>query len=313
VLADLVARAVRHDEDAIEELAELAAEDAEPLAPYLFQLLDADVYTPQVIFRGADEEFQRELIAEIERGDSHRPHVLLYILAWIRSPLAEAAFRRWAEHPPPDAEWLSGVLFLFTRTGGWEIRDGRVKELCGADAYELLLDDDDREPSSEHCPWCDSPLWTVLDVDTADAAVAQALAHTGWQGRLRVVTCFLCSCHGTTYSDVAPDGTASWSPHNERPEFTGTEPETPPALTFTVGERLPTPYMASAWEEDGSTLGGHPDWIQEPEYPGCPVCGQVMDYVGLVGGSDVGDLVEGANYLFLHTGCKLAAVVYQQS
>lgn len=36
-----------------------------------------------------------------------------------------------------------------------------------------------------------------------------------------------------------------------------------------------------------------------------------MDYLGLVGGSDLHEYGEGAHYLFLHTPCGLAAVVYQ--
>jgi hypothetical protein len=37
-------------------------------------------------------------------------------------------------------------------------------------------------------------------------------------------------------------------------------------------------YMASAWYKGGSTLGGHPQWIQDWAYPDCPACTTAMDY-----------------------------------
>ena len=62
----------------------------------------------------------------------------------------------------------------------------------------------------------------------------------------------------------------------------------------------------------GSTLGGRPDWIQDAEHADCPGCGQLMDYVGLIGGADLDDYGEGAYYLHLHQPCGFAAVNYQQ-
>lgn len=313
MLDELVGRAVDEDGDAIEPLLDVAAHEPERLAPHLRRLLDAEVYWPQALYRGADEQFQRELIARVDGGAGKELYPLLLILAQIRGPLTEAAFRRWTAEQPPDAGLLSHPVGIFTQMGGWEIEGDRIRELCGPDAYDLVLAPGGQGPADERCPWCESPLWTVLDVDTADPGVSAALAHTGWEGRLRVITCFLCSCYGTTFADVTPTGEAVWSAHNKRPDSTGTEPETPPALRFAVGEHRASPFTASAWEAGGSTLGGHPDWIQDPEYPDCSACGQVMDYIGLVGGPDIGELFEGANYLFLHAPCNLAAVVYQQS
>ncbi|MCW3839072.1 hypothetical protein ONA70_03045 [Micromonospora yasonensis] len=145
-----------------------------------------------------------------------------------------------------------------------------------------------------------------------DPRVAAALAHTGWQGRLRPTTCHLCSCYTTLYVQVTPDGGAVWSPQNTPPSWLPRSTEDPPTLLPAVGPRRATPYQASAWHEGGSTLGGHPQWIQDAEHVGCPACGEPMDYVGLVGGADL-DFGEGAYYLHLHAPCGLAAVNYQQS
>jgi hypothetical protein len=315
VIEDLVVRVESGDDAVVDELADRAAADPAALAPYLLRLLDAGAFWRlEVLYRGADEDFQRQVVARIEAG-SERSDRLVYVLAQTRGPVVEEAFRRWIRSPPPGPSidpYQRGVAALI-RDGGWELTMDGVRELCGTSAYRLVPGPGG-DRVEDICPWCVSPLWTALDLDTADPRVGDALAHTGWRGRLRVVTCHFCSCYDITYVEVTPNGGARWSAHTVRPEFLQIgQPEEPPLVRFTPGERRSTPYLASAWNDGGSTLGGYPDWIQDPTYPDCPDCGKAMDYLGLVGGSDLYEYGEGAYYLFLHAPCGLAAVVYQQS
>jgi len=185
--------------------------------------------------------------------------------------------------------------------------------MCGADAFALDVVDPGAGPRVDgECAFCSSPLWTVLDVDLADDRVVAALAHTGWSGRLRIVTCQFCSCYGPLFCEVTSDGGATWSPLTQRPRYLPGGREEPERPLFAVGERRATPYLASAWQVGGSTLGGYPDWIQDAEYLKCPRCGDYMDYVALVGGADM-RTGEGAHYACLHARCGLAGVTYQQS
>jgi hypothetical protein len=90
-------------------------------------------------------------------------------------------------------------------------------------------------------------------------------------------------------------------------------PEQPATRTLVLGEQR-GPYEASSWDEEGSTLGGHPDWIQEPRFPRCPTCTELMDYVALVAGADLYQQdQECAYYIFLHAPCSTAATIYQQT
>jgi hypothetical protein len=317
MIEDLVARVESGDDDAVEELADIAAADPDALAPYHLRLLDAGAFWREsVLYRGADEEFQRAVVARIESGGSELPGRLAFVLAQTRGHVAQDAFRRWVGSPPtvPDFDPYQRGVAALIRDGGWELSSDGVRELCGASAYRLVPEQGGGERTGDTCPWCASPLWTALDLDTADPRVAEALAHTQWQGRLRIATCHLCSCYGTTYCEVTDDGGATWSAHNERPDYLpGGGAEEPPLIRFTPGEQRPTAHLASAWAREGSTLGGCPDWIQDPAYTDCPKCGMAMDYVGLVGGADLSDYGEGAYYLFVHAQCGLAAVEYQQS
>lgn len=309
-------RAEAGDDAAVDELADIAAADPGALTPYHVRLLDAHVFwRPDVLYRGADEHFQRTVVDRVESGASDATTRLVHVLAQTRGAVAEDAFRRWTQSPPPvpDFDPFDRGVATLVRDGGWELAADGARELCGAAAYRLVPEKgDDRAEGT--CPWCAGSLWVALDVDTADPKVADALAHTGWQGRLRIVTCHLCSAYGTAYCEVTQDGGATWSAHNERPEYLpeGIFGELP-QVRCTPGERRPTPHHASAWEGEGSTLGGSPDWIQDPDYLTCPKCGKSMDYVGLVNGADLYEYGEGAHYLHLHAPCGMAAVNYQQS
>ena len=314
MIQDLLTAAAHGDYDAIGELEKVAAAGPDRLAPHLHQLLDLGILWPPTLFRAADSGVVQRVIDRVDCGrhdaDLNR---LLLVLAHTRDPLAEAAFRRWSAVPPPGTDKLHVGPLEYAKQGGWTLHpDGTRRELCGPVAYRLIPIAAPQVAGGAPCPWCGSPLWPILNLDTDDPRAAQALAHTGWQGRLRITTCSLCACYTTLYSRVTPDGGSVWSPHNSPPSYLPRSTEDPPALLPTIGEPRATPYQASAWDEGGSTLGGHPQWIQDAEHADCAACGQPMDYVALVGGADL-DFGEGAYYLQLHAPCGLAAVCYQQS
>ena len=304
------------DDDAVEELSRIAADEPERLTGHLDTLFDEGVLWPPTLYRSADPDLVRRVVERVDAGDTpDRLNHLLLVLAHTGDPLAEQALRRWQEQPPAGAERLHVGALAYARAGGWTVApDGSRRELTAPTAYQLVMRAAPRADDVAACPLCSSPLWTIADLDTDTPEVAETLAHTGWRGRLRIVTCHLCACYSALCCRVTPDGGAAWWPGNQRPDYLPepTGPEEPPAVLPVPGPRHPNPYQASAWDTGGSTLGGRPDWIQDAEHVDCPDCGQPMDYLGLVGGADV-DFGEGAYYLHLHAPCGLAAVNYQQS
>ncbi|SBT37416.1 hypothetical protein [Micromonospora auratinigra] len=313
MIDELVRAAAREEPGALEELERVAAAGPDRLAPHLDQLIELEVLWPPTLYRAAGADVVRRLVERVESGRyAEQLDRLLLILAHTRDPLAEAALRRWDGTPPPGASRLHIGALAYALQGGWALgRDGGSRELCGPVAYRLEFSAAVADPAG--CPWCGSPLWPVVDLDTADPRVAAALAHTGWRGRLRLTTCHLCSCYTTLFTEVTPDGGATWSTRNVPPGHLPRWTEDPPAVSAVPGPPRATPYQADAWSRGGSTLGGHPQWIQDAEHPSCPTCDEPMDHVGMVGGADLDDLGEGAYYLHLHASCGVAAVNYQQS
>jgi hypothetical protein len=316
VIEELIRNAAAEDDDAIEQLCEIADTDPESLTPYLGVLLDADVLWPARVYRAADADVIRRIIDRIDGGSApDRLNHLLIILAHTAHPLAESAMRRWSTRPPAGADELHVSVLSYALEGGWTAEaDGSRRDLCGTTAYQWVLRETPQRAGGPTCPWCASPLWIAADLDTADPAVRAAIAHTGWSGRLVIETCHFCACYATLFSQVTPAGDSTWWSGNTRPSYLGdAQPEDPPALAPVLGPARATPYEASAWDQGGSTLGGRPDWIQDAEHADCPGCGQPMDYVGLLGGADLDEYGEGAYYLHLHQPCGFAAVNYQQS
>lgn len=315
MIEDLVRAAGEDDETAVEQLAELADDDPRSLAGYLGTLLEHGVTWPGTLYRAAGPEVVRRIVEMIDAGDhAGRLHNLLTALVHTRDPQVGPALSRWQEAPPAGSEALHLKPRDYPRQAGWTVTG---RELCSDVAYRITVEEAAPDDFAPACPWCSSPLWTILDVATSVPEVAEILGRAGWPGpRLRVRTCHLCACYTALTCEVTPDGGATWWAGNTRPDWyqpPAGKPEDPPAVRVGIGERRDTPYQASGWSEGGSTWGGHPDWIQDAEYVDCARCGAPMDYLGLLGGADIDDFGEGAYYLFLHAPCGTAAVSYQQS
>jgi hypothetical protein len=312
-VAALVRATIDGDDEAGERLANLAGSDAARVTPALAGLFAAGILYPPEVYRAADDRVRRRLVGAIDAGAGGEIGATLDALAHAGGPIAEDAFRRWSRIDPPDVDRLRAPLLNFALGAGWTLEPIGARRLSGSVAFALVPAEAPAHASGQ-CPWCRSPLWTALDVDTADPRVAAALEHAGWSGRLRFETCYFCACYATMFAAVAPDGSCRWSELTERPPFLGPSAEEEPSqVVLAVGDRRESPYDASAWDARGSTLGGYPDWIQSAEYVRCPACREFMDHVALIGGSDLSEFGEGAYYVSLHAGCGLAAVRYQQS
>ncbi|MEO3826234.1 hypothetical protein [Actinomadura sp. B10D3] len=313
MIDELVDRIMRGDDFAAYELEDLADDDPtvlESLRPLLIRLVDAPLYIPERLFRGADEDFQREAVRRVDSGEPSGPD-LVAILTAARGPVADAALYRWSARPPAGMD-PDGFSRFLRRYGCDFDGHGRRREICGSAAYRLVPEPLDASADAR-CPWCSSALWTALDGDTSDGRFAAALAHTGWKGRLKVVTCFFCSTYATVFTQVSPDGAATWSAFTTRPAYLSGRTlvqEDPPAVRLVPGEQREGGYEGHDCE-GGSTLGGRPGWVQDPDYPDCPACGKLMDYVGATAGGDTIGHDHGVFFLFLHAPCEIAAVVSQ--
>ena len=307
------------DGRALYRLVTAARRDPSILTPHCGTLLDAGVLSPSELYRAAPSDVQRELVARVDAGaPPEQLDLLLRAVAQTGGAIAESAFRRWRVQAPAGADALSAPVGEYTTEGGWTLASDGRRRLCSQRAYALVPTMPKDNPVSggaaaADCPQCGARLWSVLSVDTDDPRVDAALAHTGWQGRLRVVTCYRCACYGTVFCEVTPDGGVHWSAHTKPPEYVDDGDWVMPTGWLSIGDARATPYLGDAWAAGGSTLGGYPDWVQGADYPHCPVCGVPMAFLAMLHGGDFDVWGEGTHYVFLDARCGLAAVNYQQS
>jgi hypothetical protein len=195
----------------LEQLEHEAAKDPQALRPHLANLLERGTIWPPSIYRSADDTVRQRLIELVDIGTSGRDlSMVLEALAYAGGPLAETAFRRWGLSSMPDDG--SGYTFeQWARAGGWVLLpEAGSRELCGPTADQLVVDGDGELVTGRlrgsRCLWCQSLLWTVLELDPADPRVAATLAHTDWVGRLDVATCYFCNRADAIFWAVGDDG-----------------------------------------------------------------------------------------------------------
>jgi hypothetical protein len=301
-----------------------------------------------------DDRLLRRFVASIDSGVAGLPGWLA-LSALEGSDDGPGCFARdvaarWLAAPPAALGMSAWELAEALRSRG--MGPGLLAELVGPDfvwvipeaargqyssvALPLAPNNSESRPVATHsvsvepnavCRWCSSPLWLALDLDTADpvdsrtaAAVTEAIAHTGWRGRLQLATCAVCVCDVAmiVFTEVRPDGTGQWSPHNTtklllwEPQ---TRHQTPPRTLSADASHgfCATPFQADAWHRRGSALGGAPNWIQSDDTPECPGCGEPMPYLGMISAVDADPRCEGGFYFFLHATCGIAATIHQQS
>ncbi len=115
------------------------------------------------------------------------------------------------------------------------------------------------------------------------------------------------------------------TPHRLQMGGTDPENETPPLREAEV-RLVPTParwywqdWGASNGRENLTRLGGHPCWIQDADYPGCPDCGRTMAFLLQVDADLPGEeedsiaFEEGILYTFWCDACRVSVSAHQQT
>ncbi|GAB7045759.1 hypothetical protein [Catenuloplanes indicus] len=306
-LRRMVDEAIEDDPTALVEVARLRPE---LLAPYHLRLAEAGVSYAPDLYRGMTEETAAELVRRVDAGADPG---LVYLLAVSGTATAVEAVRRWSAERPAWTADFHGTVAHAGHGGGWELdSDGGRRDLASATAYALIPTEgpgiSGGTVNDASCGWCGMTLWRLLELDAARAT--EILGRES--GAVVVGCCVRCGCY-TDY--FTAHGRFVEGP--PRPDFLGHEGdewELPAAPPLGAGPRRPTPFAGNAWEAGGSTLGGTPDWIQDPACPACPRCGRTMFYLGQVTGEDAaGEFAEGCHYAFHDPDCGISAAVYQQS
>jgi Domain of unknown function (DUF1963) len=276
---------------------------------------------PSLSFCRASAAIRDELISRVERDEENRNHILL-ALAWIGDSTVVKLFDLWRKHLP---DWR-GSLYTppqdYSLEAGWEISDdGQRRDLyfhrCtklrrgnshSPQLFQAIVD------RKDCCPWCNQKLIDLIDLVPSEFDLFDECDATD---RIRVTTCQVCTAFGDVLGTFDESGSSQWSSFNVRPNYLSDDAETwgrLPQNSFTsIGRRTPLSAASQFLPTTFSQVGGHPTWIQDANYPNCPICSKTMMFLAQVDCDDIKDCSEGLFYAFVCIDCRMTATSYQQT
>lgn len=304
-------------ETTVNVLGRIACFEPDGLTGLHGRMLEAEVHRwsgfyqgdPGVIFRGADDGTRDRLVAVAGTStDYYEMSAALSRLAWIGDDVVCQRFLDWMDREGATPGW-------WALHGGWQLEERPpARPLTTTFSYRMEAAGGDSPvrvmvPGDDRCRRCNTVLVALLDLDLTEPRL-----HGYVDGsRLRVLTCLSCGLASHFFTAVDLHGGAGWSDMNEPAEGWHVADTSEFPLPLGLGREQRTPVESMAFEDRRSQLFGHPTWVQNPEYPQCPRCGELMRFVGQVDTFSELPLWEGMIYAFVDAACGLAATCYQQT
>lgn len=286
-----------------------------------------------ILFREADDTVREQLFTLLDERSNDTSLIanILSALAWIGDERVQSNFFHWQNDQP---SWLSQVgvsLERYMHLAGWElVHGGTRRNLYFPQCYELTskaegMGSRDLEPirvilpREDRCGSCGRHLFTLFECNLRDAR----LAFLNLVGeRLRIAMCPTDTSLGErVFTEVDTYGASKWSdvngesvePLDDLDDWEDLPPLPYDHCILSNPRRTPFETHAAYWQKGLSQIGGHPEWVQYPDYPRCPHCQETMIFVGQLELADLLDNVEGMMYAFLCSSCGIAATGYQQT
>jgi hypothetical protein len=327
-IAEAVERSLTDSDDLLNVLVSLACLHPGSLKPFHERFIQQRLFYPGLIYHEADERCSSALAHFIASAanDLCRNHLLL-CMAWAGNAETQRLFARWRDAAPAWASELCVPPQAYAHEAGWELlASGERRDLFFHTSVPLVGPNSSSEmsagvqvatPTDENCRWCGRQLISLLDFDPSYRTVPFLPLPSA---RFRVTTCNVCTAFGVIYSRQSDAGRPSWHPANVRPSYLPADsagweafPERPLQLSASQRHFMESASWTMVPGIAFSAIGGLPTWIQDAEYPKCPDCSQTMLFIGQISNEDFDPYMEGIEYCFLCSNCKVAATSYQQS
>jgi hypothetical protein len=278
------------------------------------------IYYPSELYRDASSEVRDRIIRLLQEPNCGCAGHLLECLARIGGEAAAEAVKQLDENPLPWREKLYWSASQYLMCGDLCLDSGgKLVNLAYDQCYALLpgaaRGRDEAaaaaSPREDVCPQCGCRLTDILTIDGRD----ERLAFLGINGTLRVPICPNCaSICDKTVVRYSLDGNASMELIGSWEEnYFGEE-----QYAELTGKRLvlakePSPPYFQFCPADVFTIGGRPEWVQDPQYEDCPDCGRKMKLLAQMSWDAVMDYMEGSLFMQICTDCRVVAIVHQQT
>jgi len=244
-----------------------------------------------------------ELLLQAMNEDSNDENAIMDCLGHISSTKAIEFFSSLPEHKQ-----------MHTQNGGWTLDNNKEIRKLFSDkviAFGQSTDSSDNmkseiaplNQSEVKCEYCRNNLTVVYRED------------------YEMATCLFCNCYEPISTKINGDGKAMWHESNKMDSFLEN------MLAERGGEAIPTEYYLEESKEARlpafsmseyvniplSQIGGMPTWLNDPYYPRCPECGELMVFIAQFDIADALEFGEGIYYFFHCAECNVITADYGQT
>lgn len=291
------------------------------ITPYMQELAyekKSDLYDE--VFYHAPEELGQKMASDIMKADNTIDGGgLLLKLSWQGGDAAISAFKTLIAEPKEWVERLHVDVETYTNAGGWCFNEkGEKESLIFDTCYPIWQVNNDVESpvtigtvTKNICPHCKSKLVDIFRADCTDPR----LHFLGIDGVVTATICINCSLYTMTSSHYELDGRSElleFEPFNLEHIYLCTDYEAYENCHAVLGD-TPVPLFYSHPNEDASTIGGFPDWIQDFNYPKCPKCGKQMKFLSQIRWDTIEQYSEGTLFLTICKDCQIITAEHQQT
>lgn len=287
--------------------------------------LDAELYFKSEIFYHAPADIRDELIRRLfATEDVHEAGDLMACVAMQGDDVALKALYELEQNPRP---WRKGLYVgpsVYAREGGFTFdQEGKRIPIVYPDCYAIEQGNPDEDhalragqPHTGNCPHCGGQLMDILTLDGNDPR----LRFLGITGKLSIPCCPNCVqyAYPFAFAKAVPDGESMPLfpyPEVEKEECYISEEERKQMISNKlVLSKEKKPPFYGLYTDEGDTVGGFGNWIQDCEVPTCPDCGKPMRLLAQLSWTSLcGEIAEGILYIYYCSDCHIAGMTHQQT
>lgn len=280
---------------------------------------EKDIFYPSTLYRNASDEIQDKLIDLLLQPDCKKANDILSCLAVVGSEKVRTVFCDLEHNPLPWREKLYVNPSVYAEVGGWTYdNSGKRIELIYDQCFAITKEDREDnaikigEPKLENCTVCGCQTVNILTLDGND----HRLAFLGLNGTLKVPICPNCaSMSEKTIVRYQLDGESSFeviAPFDEGNFILEDDFKKLTTNNLKLSQTR-KPLYFSCGNDDVSTVGGYPEWVQDSQYENCPDCQKKMKLLSTIYWDQVLEGSEGILYIEICTDCSVIVTFHQQT
>ncbi|WP_338335863.1 hypothetical protein [Marseilla massiliensis] len=288
--------------------------------------LKAEVYGHNEIYYHAPADVRDELIRRLMAStNSNEAGQLLACVAMQGDDVSLKALVELENNPRPWRKGLCVDPSVYAWDGGFTFdKQGNRLEVAHPECFAIETGNPDEDhairlgqPHEGRCRHCGCQLMDIITIDGHDPR----LAFLGLDGKTSISCCPNCVqfAYPVAYAKAVPNGEShpifpyEGVEDDEENYWTDEMNDAARANRLVLSKERKPPFYGLFFD-DGNTVGGFGNWIQDCEVPTCPECGQPMKLIAQIGWSTLcNDFMEGTLYISYCNNCHMAALQHQQT